>query len=167
MKFHVFCVAPDEAPPTITPQQTVLPPETFARLYEQSKAFILKGKDFARQIALGGVEYIVYFKRSGSTAAQVAFVRGNAARLDKVDAIAALLSGLDDAEDARLLASLRSRKSLGFCKPDEWKKLAATPRPAAITFFVEAAAVNNRALQGLVPVLATAFFDQFGIGGEE
>jgi hypothetical protein len=166
MKFFALTVAPDGTMLQLRPEQMLLPQERWTSLYRQSKELMLNGEDFARPIEANGTQYLVRFRRAGKTAAWVAFLRLIDPKTPKLDAMTALLSGLDDAEDAKLLATLRGNKNLQFCSAAEWERLKSARRPVGITFFLDEAALNNRAIHALVSILIPAYFDLLGLAQE-
>ena len=105
----------------------------------------------------------VRFRRVGHTAAYVAFGRDVEGAGEKLDAVVALLSGLDSDEDQRVLQKLQSAPSLRMIPTSDWQNANETAGPLSAAFFTSEPALNNAVLHGLMSLAGAAFLDCLGL----
>ena len=69
----------------------------------------MASEDFEARVETGGLTepILLRFRRVGQTAAYAAFAHGTDGAAEKLDAVVAFLSGLDDEEDKQVLKKLR------------------------------------------------------------
>jgi|SRR6185437_1888942 len=134
------------------------------RLYAQFKKE-MTGEEFEARVETGGLTdpILLRFRRVGHTAAYAAFASGEKGSPERLDAVVALLSGLDSKEDKRVLKKLRAAPSLRMIPPSDWRDAHNTDGPVTAAFFTSEPALNNPILHGLMSLAGAAFLDCLGL----
>ena len=140
--------------------------ETAFRLYAQFKKE-MTGDEFEARVETDGLTepILLRFRRVGTTAAYAAFAREENGEPERLDAVVAFLSGLDEDEDERVLTKLRAAPSLRMIPTDDWRDIHTKNGPVSAAFFTSEPALNNPILHGLMSLAGAAFLDCLGLLG--
>jgi len=138
---------------------------TAYRLYAQFKKEMTE-EEFEARIDTDGLTepILLRFRRVGQTAAYAAFARAqNDGEIEKLDAVMALLGGLDSEEDERVVTKLKAAPSLRMIPTEDWADVHKNGGPVSAAFFTNEPALNNPILHGLMSLAGAAFLDCLGL----
>lgn len=139
--------------------------QTAYRLYAQFKKEMGE-EEFEARVDTGGLTepILLRFRRVGQTAAYAAFARAeNDGDIEKLDAVMALLGGLDSEEDQRVVDKLKAAPSLRMIPTEDWADVHKSGGPISAAFFTSEPALNNPILHGLMSLAGAAFLDCLGL----
>jgi hypothetical protein len=103
------------------------------------------------------------FGRIGQTAGYAAFARGPGESAERLEAVVAFLSRLDEEDDAKAIEQLRGNPNLAMIDESDWEQAGEDEIPLAAAFFTNEEALNNPLIHGLMSLAGAAFFDRLGL----
>ena len=134
------------------------------KLYGQFKRE-MNGDSFDATVDAGETfePILLRFCRVGQTAGYAAFARGTADTAQRLEAVVAFLSRLDDSDDQNVLDQLQSNENLSMIDAEDWEFARQDEVPLAAAFFTSEAALNDPLIHGLMSLAGAAFFDRLGL----
>jgi len=137
---------------------------TAYELYGQFKREMESDQFDARVDAGDAAEPVLLrFVQVGHTSGYAAFARGHEHTADRLEAIVAFLSRLDDEDDARTLKALRGNPNLAMIDDEDWELAETDAVPLAAAFFTGEQSLNDPLIHGLMSLAGAAFFDRLGL----
>jgi hypothetical protein len=106
---------------------------------------------------------LLRFVRVGQTGGFAAFARGTGETADRLEAVVAFLSRLDEDEDEQVINQLRRNPHLAMIDESDWDSVREDSIPLAAAFFTNEQALNDPLIHGLMSLAGAAFFDRLGL----
>ncbi|HEY2587962.1 MAG TPA: hypothetical protein VGI81_19620 [Tepidisphaeraceae bacterium] len=133
-------------------------------LYGQFKKE-MNSDEFDAKVDPGHVYTPVFlrFCRVGETAGFAAFARGPDETVERLEAVLAFLTRLDEADDREVIEQLRQNAHLAGIDDSDWDAAANDTVPLAAAFFTSEQALNDPFIHGLMSLAGAAFFDRLGL----
>ena len=137
---------------------------TAYKLYGQFKKE-MEADEFDAKVDAGGDSepVLLRFVRVGQTGGYAAFARGSGDTADRLEAVVAFLSRLDDDEDEHVIAQLRGNPHLAMIDESDWDSAREDAIPLAAAFFTSEQSLNDPLIHGLMSLAGAAFFDRLGL----
>ena len=137
---------------------------TAYRLYGQFKKE-MESDAFDAKVDAGGEgePILLRFVRIGQTGGYAAFARGQDDIADRLEAVVAFLSRLDEDDDDKVINQLRGNPHLTMIDEGDWDSARQDSIPLAAAFFTNEQALNDPLIHGLMSLAGAAFFDRLGL----
>lgn len=137
---------------------------TAYELYGQFKKEMENDQFDARVEPGEGFEPVMMrFVRVGQTAGFAAFARGGEETAERLEAVVAFLSRLDEEDDDQMIEQLRSNPNLSMIDDADWDLAREDSVPLAAAFFTREESLNDPLIHGLMSLAGAAFFDRLGL----
>jgi hypothetical protein len=109
------------------------------------------------------VPLFLRFCRVGETAGYAAFARGPGEEAERLEAVVAFLTRLEQSDDEQVIEQLRGNDNLSMINDADWEVAATDTVPLAAAFFTSEQSLNDPLIHGLMSLAGAAFFDRLGL----